>query len=61
VVVAQRQSAVWLALPEMAKTAAQDLAARVQKDFKATLQVKLASYPEDGSLPEQLLQRLNAA
>jgi len=72
VVVAQRQSAVWLALPEIAKMAAQNLATRVQTDFGASLQkpesvpsnavqVKLVSYPEDGSLPEQLMERLIAA
>jgi hypothetical protein len=54
----------------MAKTAALDLVARVQKDFEASLEmpnsvpskavrVRLVSYPEDGLLPEQLLQQLN--
>ena len=69
VVVAQRLGKVWLALPEIAKLAARDLAVRVQKDFEATLQsakpnavrIKLVSYPEDGTLSEQLLQRLSGS
>ena len=40
-------------------TAAEDMAARVRNDFGA-LQVKVASYPEDGKLPEQLIRHLAA-
>jgi two-component sensor histidine kinase len=60
VTVVQGRGAVWLALPEIAKTAAEEMAKRVRQDFEANLQIKVASYPDDGNLPEQLLQHLAA-
>jgi len=71
VTVIQGRGAVWLALPEIAKAAAQEMARRVRRDAEtslaaamdmpaAGLEVKIASYPEDANLPEELLQRLAA-
>ena len=66
VTVIQGRRAIWLALPEIAKTTAEDMVARVRRDFATNLadkkvidvgdlHVKMASYPEDGKLPEQLI------
>jgi len=60
VTVVQGRGAVWLALPEITKTAAEEMVRRVRQDFEANLQIKVASYPDDGNLPEQLLQCLAA-
>ena len=71
VTLVQRQGAVWLALPEMAKDSALQLAARVKNDLEKSLanssgaahagfRVTLVSYPEDGSLAEQLLKTLSS-